>query len=209
MNTPPNSRLTDEELREVLARAEEIERGDRKGAAVDAEFSAVVEAGVAVGLAKQAMVQALRERGVVPMTPPTPGEMVFARSADNNYYAAKVLTVDNRGVRVQFMRGTEHTVALHEAMPFALIPGARVMVNWPWWGTWECNVVGYDATKQTVKVNDGWGETKTFRVSEVWQAPKKSHSAKSRTAVYVTLLSAGGTIGAIIGAAVTAWALLR
>jgi hypothetical protein len=89
-------RLTDEELRDVLARAEEIERGDRTGAAVDAEFSAVVEAGVAVGLAKSAMELALRERGVVPMTPPTPGDMSFALGADGNYYAAKVLSVDAR-----------------------------------------------------------------------------------------------------------------
>ena len=81
-------RLTDDELREVLSRAEEIERGDRKGAAVDAEFNAVVEAGVSVGLARVAMEQALRERGVVPMAPPSPGEMAFALSADGNYYAA-------------------------------------------------------------------------------------------------------------------------
>jgi hypothetical protein len=201
-----NARLTDDEMREVLTRAEEIERGDRKGAAVDAEFSAVVEAGVAVGLAKVAMEQALRERGIVPLSAPAPGEMSFALSADGNYYAATVLHVDNRGARVQFLRGTEHTVALHELQAFSLIPGAKVTVNWPWWGPWECTVVGYDANRNTVKVYDGWGETKVFPVAEVWQAPRKSTHVKSRTRVYVTMLGAGAAIGAVVGASIM-WAL--
>ncbi len=199
-------RLTDEELREVLTRAEDIERGDRQGAAVDAEFSAVVEAGVAVGLAKSAMEQALRERGVVPMAPPSPGAMAFALSADGNYYPASVSSVDARGVRVQFLRGTEHTVAVHEVLPFALIPGQRVTVTWPWWGPWTCTVVSYDSARQRVKLSDGWGETRVFPVAEVWQAPRKSAVVTSRARVYITLLGAGAAIGALVGAGIM-WAL--
>jgi hypothetical protein len=111
-------------------------------------------------------------------------------------------------VKVQFIQGTEHTLPVHDVLPFALIPGARVTVNWPWWGPWTCTVVKYDAEKQRVKLYDGWGETKSFPVAEVYQAPKKSTAVKTRSAVYITLLSAGAAIGAVAGA-VTVWALLR
>lgn len=193
-------RLTDEELREVLARAEELERGSRQPAAVDAEFNAVVEAGVSVGLARSAVEQALRERGVVALVPPALGELAYVQSADGNFYAATVLAVDANGARVRFLRGSEHSVTLDQVRPFSMIPGERVVVNWPWWGPWTCTVVAYDAAKQRVKLYDGWGEKKVFPVAEVWQAPQRPGEGNTRTRVYTTLLTVGASLGAVIGA---------
>jgi len=48
-------RLTDEELRDVYARAEEIERGGRQGGEWNAELAAVIGAGEEVGLSRQAI----------------------------------------------------------------------------------------------------------------------------------------------------------
>ena len=76
------------------------------------------------------------------------------------------------------------------------------MVDWPWWGPWTCTVVAYDAAKQRLKVSDGWGSTRTFKVAEVWVAPRKVGASRMR--VVVTLLGAGAGLGAIIGSIITA-----
>ena len=148
-------RLTDDELRDVLARAEEIQRSSRRG--------------------------------------------------DGKLYVAEVVSVSDAGVRVRFLRGSEHTVMHDEIRPFALIPGERVVCEWPWWGAWTSTVVTYDAARQRVKLSDGWGTTKTFPLAEVWLAPpRKFDVSRSRARLYATLLGAGATVGAIIGSIITA-----
>ena len=74
-------RLTDEELRDVLARAEEIERGARRGDAWNAELAAVIGAAEEVGLSRQSVERALAERLDLPTTPPVAGALTWARSA--------------------------------------------------------------------------------------------------------------------------------
>lgn len=63
-------RLTDEELRDVLARAEEIERAARRGDAWNAELAAVIGAAEEVGLSRHAVERALAGRLNLPATPP-------------------------------------------------------------------------------------------------------------------------------------------
>jgi len=196
--------LSDDELRDVLTRAEEIQRSSRTADSMQAEIEAVIGAGEAVGLARPALERALRERlELMPMSPPTPGSLVFAQSADGKFYVAEVISVASDSARVRFMRGSEHTVTPEQMRPCSFLPGERVVVNWPWWGPWTCTVVSFDADKRKVKLYDGWGETRAFPIAEVWQAGKKA--AKSgRWRVYLTTLSAGAGIGALIGSAITA-----
>ena len=52
-----------------------------------------------------------------------------------------------------------------------------------------------------MKLSDGWGETKSFRISEVWQTNRSSWSGKFRIAA--TWLSVGIGLGAILGATLT------
>ena len=54
--------LSDDELRDVLTRAEEIQRGSRTADTMQAEIEAVIGAGEAVGLTRPALERALRER---------------------------------------------------------------------------------------------------------------------------------------------------
>jgi hypothetical protein len=78
-------RLTDDELRDVLERAEEIQRTSRSGEEMRAELEAVIGAGEGVGLTRAAVERALREHlDLGP--PPVVGDRVFARSADGRYY---------------------------------------------------------------------------------------------------------------------------
>ncbi|MDP9179779.1 MAG: hypothetical protein M3O61_19075, partial [Gemmatimonadota bacterium] len=68
-----------------------------------------------------------------------------------------------------------------------------------------CTVVTYDAVKQRVKLNDGWGYTRTFAVKDVWQGPpRKAGLHGDRTRMYVTLIGAGAGLGAVIGSIITA-----
>lgn len=190
-------RLSDEELKNVLARAEEIERATRRGDEWNAELKAVISAAEEVGLSRQAVERALAERQLIPAPPPSAGSLAWARSADGRYYVAEVLGIDDDGARVRFLSGGEHRLAREEVRSCAFIPGERVTVDWPMWGKWTCSVVSYDAARRKVTVSDGWGETKAFPIDEVWQtdptAPKPA-----RWRVRATLLTAGATAGAVL-----------
>jgi hypothetical protein len=197
-------RLSDEELREVLIRAEEIQRGSRGPSHMQTEMEAVIGAGEAVGLTRPAIERALRERFDVAMAAPSAGSLVFAQSADGKFYVAEVVSAADQQVRVRFLRGSEHTVTLEQLRPCAFLPGEKVVANWPWWGPWTCTVISFDAARHKVKLTDGWGYTKTFPISEVWQSNRKPWSGRLRIAV--TWLSVGIGLGA--AAATTLAALL-
>ena len=197
-------RLTDEELRDVLTRAEEIERAARRGDEWNAELAAVIGAAEEIGLLRPAVERALAERLNLPTTPPVVGELTWARSADGKSYVAEVLSISEGGARVRFLRGSEHRLTLDELRPCALIPGERVACHWPMWGPWTCTLVAYDAVKQRVKLSDGWGYTKTFPVSEVWLAPAKADARATGRRVSAILLGVGAAAGALLGSIVTA-----
>jgi hypothetical protein len=197
-------RLTDDELRDVLARAEEIQRTSRHGPQWNAELAAVIAAGEEVGLSRQAVERAIQDRLNLPTTPPEVGTLAWAQSADGKFYVADVLANADDGTRVRFLRGSEHRVAPDQLRPCAFIPGQRVVCNWPWWGPWTCTLVAYDPAKRRVKLSDGWGWTKTFPVSEIWLPPDKANPRSSRARVYATLAGAGAAVGALIGSLITA-----
>jgi hypothetical protein len=196
-------RLTDEEFRDVLARAAEIERTAQAGER-NLEVAAVIEAAEEAGLSRRAVELALRERLNLPATLPAPGTLAWARSADGKSYVAEVLGVSEDGARVRFLRGSEHQVALNELRPCAFIPGDKVACYWPMWGSWTCTVVSYDTEKQRVKLNDGWGYTRKFPVSEVWLPPAAAAAGPAGKRIYGKLLTAGAVAGALIGSILTA-----
>ncbi len=196
------TRLTDDELRDVLARAEEIERTTRRGSAWEAERAAVIGAGEEVGLSRQAIERALAERLNLPPSPPAVGGLSWARSADGKFYVAEVLSVSDESARVRFLRGSEHQLSLDALRPCAFMPGERVSCQWPMWGPWSCTVISYDAAKQRVKLSDGWGYTRTFPISQIWLAEPDTRRGRRR--LYATLLAAGAAAGAVIGSIITA-----
>lgn len=194
-------RLTDEELRDVLARAEELDTSRHHN--VRAELEAVIGAAEEVGLSRSSVERALRERLDLPLAPPEAGSLAFAKSVDGQFYVAEVLWESPDGIRVRFLKGSEHVVALDDLRPCSFIPGEKVVCNWPWWGPWNCTVVSYDAAKQRIKVNDGWGYTRTFPIAEVWQAPRKAVAGDAKLRVYA-LFGAGIGFGAFVASIVTA-----
>jgi hypothetical protein len=183
--------VSDEDLRHVLTRAEEIQR---EGHSVDS-LEELVAAGEAAGLARPAIERAIRERfGAASVQP---GSLVFAQSADGKYYVSEVVSLRDDSVRVRFLRGSEHVVTSDQVRPCAFLPGERVVANWPWWGPWTCTVISYDATRQKVKLSDGWGDTRSFPISEVWQTDRTAWNGRLRAAI--TWLSVGVGLGAVVG----------
>lgn len=197
-------RLTDDELRDVLARAEEIQHASRHGPAWNAEIAAVISAAEEVGLSRRAVELALSERLNLPAAPPSVGSLAWARSKDDKFYVAEVLAIVDEGARVRFLGGSEYRLPLDQLRPCAFVPGERVVCDWPWWGPWTCTVVSYDPSEERVKLNDGWGYTKEFPVSEVWLAPEKAKPSAARRRVYGTLIGVGAGAGALIGSIITA-----
>jgi hypothetical protein len=195
-------RLTDDELRDVLARAEEIQRTSRHGEAWNAEVRAVIGAAEEVGLSRDAVERALEER--YHLSPTVVGGLVWARSSDKKFYVAEVLSVHEGGAVVRFLRGTEHRVSDDQLRPCGFLPGDRIVCNWPWWGPWTCTVIAYDPTYGSVKVHDGWGMTETFPVSEVWLAPPQERPRPVRLRTSLALMGGGAAVGALIGSLLTA-----
>ena len=197
--------ISDEELRRLLARAEEIQRGSRAGPAWNSELAAVIGAAEEVGIERHAVELAIAERFNVAVAAPAAGDMVWARSVDGKFYAAKVLSASGESARVEFLGGSERSVTPADVRPCALVPGERIVCNWPWWGRWTCTLVKYDPEKQRVKLEDGWGDSKWFKLEQVWLAPERAEpEITTRRMIYLKLLGAGAAIGAVAGAIVTA-----
>ncbi|MGH7679725.1 MAG: tudor domain-containing protein [Gemmatimonadaceae bacterium] len=198
-------RLSDDELRDVLARAEEIERS-APGSEVSAELEAVIGAAEEVGLSRKAVERALRERLHLPFSPPAVGSLVFARSANDKFYVAEVLSQSTDGTRVRFLSGSEHLVGPGELRPSAFLPGEQIMCEWPWWGPWLCTVISYNPASQRVEVSDRWGSTEVFPISEVWLAPRKTDAGLgARRRMYAKLIGTGLAVGAALGSLLTAF----
>jgi hypothetical protein len=191
--------LAPDELRNVLARAEEIQSASSISTI---ELEAVIQAAEEVGIARSAIERALRERLHLPLRVPAVGELTFAKSADGKFYVAEIVSMSDDVFRVRFLRGGEHHVAVDELRPCSFLPGEQVVCYWPWWGPWTCTVLSYDEKRAQVKVTDGWGDAKTFPISEVWIAPRKK-AVTTRSRVYAALIGVGIAAGAAIGAIVT------
>jgi len=190
--------LGDDEIRNVLGRASEIEQS---AVASQADVEILMDAAEEVGIPRAAIERALRERMVLPMKPPAIGQLTFARSADDKYYVAEVLRASSDGFTVLFLRGGEHTVQLDDLRPCSFLPGERVVVDWPWWGPWTCTVLSYDMNMRRIAVTDGWGEIRDFPIGEVWIAPRKAKG--SRKARLWAALAAAAAAGAAIGSFLT------
>lgn len=203
-------RLSDEEVRAVLARAEEIERASTESDAARAEFEVLIEAAEEVGLTRRAVELAIRERFPAPAAPPADGSLTFARTPGGKFHVAEVISQTVDSIRVRFINGSEHTITPDLLRPFSLMPGERIACHWPWWGPWTCTVIAYDAKKQMVKVTDNWGEERTFGVGEVWHptAHKTGVAGDSRRRLSAALIAVGAGVGGLVASALT-WLLLR
>ena len=200
-------RLTEDQVREALYRAEELHLRQALSDEDDPAIESVLNAAEEMGLPREAMLQALQERLGQPMPTPVSGERVFARSADGNYYVADVEVAEPGRIRVRYLSGGEATLTEDDIQPCNFVPGMILVVPWPVWGWYKADVVSFDAKKGKVLVSDGWSEKK-FSISEVRLHETKRKRGGSRSRLYWTLISLGIALGGPIGALIT-WLLMR
>jgi hypothetical protein len=69
-----------------------------------------------------------------------------------------------------------------------------MVVQWPWRTPSTCTLVRYDAAARCVTGDDGWGDTRTFRIGEVWLNPPRRR--RKRVRVQAALVGTGAMLGA-------------
>lgn len=187
-------KLSDDDIREIVTRAEALQRSEG-GPGTDAE--ALVLASDELGISRGAMQRAVQERLQARFNPQA-GDIVFARSTDDRFYAAEVVDQAGYSFTVRFLRGGERVLPVDDVRPPPFLPGERVMCPWPDWGDAAGTVVSYNADRQTLTVSNGWHKTRV-PVRNVWLAPDRKPSS-SRSRIYAAIFSAGAAVGAAAGA---------
>jgi hypothetical protein len=194
--------LTDDQLRAVLARAEEIHNTPLPTAAWNQDVQVVLDAAEELGLSRTAIERALAERRDLFPEPPRVGQLTWAKSSDGKYYVAEVLDVSRKGATVRFLRGGEVSVGAESLRPCGFLPGERIMCDWPWWGPWTGSVIGYNVPGRTIRLTDGWGSNETFDIADVWIEPKKD-SSFSRNRFIWKVAAIGAAVGTVVGGLAT------
>ncbi|MBX3114530.1 MAG: hypothetical protein KF836_08185 [Fimbriimonadaceae bacterium] len=164
-------KFTEQQVREILARAEQIHLGATNEQ--ESDTKALIKAAEEAGLPREAVEQALRERLDTQTPNLTPGEFVFAPSTDGKLYVAEVKSSGSNTTTVQFLIGSELSVPSSQIQPAVFLPGSKVKANWPHWGWWTCTVLSFDKPNRLVRLSDGWGTEKTFPLTEIRLDPPR------------------------------------
>lgn len=164
-------RFSEQQIREILARAEQIHLG--AGEELESDSKALIKAAEEAGLPREAVEQALRERLEAETPNLNPGEFVFAPSSDGKLYVAEVKSTSASSTTVNFLNGSDLAVPTHQIQPAKFLPGSKVSANWPHWGWWLCTVISFDKPNRLLRLSDGWGTEKTFPLAEVRLDPPK------------------------------------
>lgn len=204
------SYLNDQETREILVRAEEIQQQQRQDIEIGQRTEDVVAAAEEAGLSREAVLQALRERQSVRSAPIRVGALVFAPTDDEKLYVAEVLTLEDGHANVRYLSGSDHVVLESDLRPFQMLPGQKVRCDWPGWGWWTCTVVSCDRENRIVRASDGWGTTKIFSLKDVYvQIPAKNEGSRNSVRLRITSYLISAVIaGAAIGSVIT-WLIVR
>lgn len=188
--------LTEDDIKGVLARAEEINLGTDASEDSDVVLLAAEEA----GLPREAIEQALREQIGLFSESPKVDDLVFAKSTDDHHYIATVTAVIDNGFHVRFLKGGESKLPLQHLRPCGFLPGEELTVHWPWWGWWVVTVLNYDSESRRVRVSDGWGSEEWFSLTDVRLDParKPKNKLKAMVWTYTALIGVSGIAGAVV-----------
>jgi hypothetical protein len=201
--------LSDQDLRETLQRAREIAEQSRDLVATEESCEEYLRAAEEVGIPRQAVLQALRERFLIPAEPFEVGQMVFAPSMDGFWYPAELLSITPHTAKVRFVSGGEHTCAAGDLRPLALVPGRKLQADVKGWGWYKSVVERYDPEGGKVHiVHDDWAGTKErvplhkLRLAPEHAEPARKEeldaaAAAKRAVQRATLLA--GTVGVGLG----------
>ncbi len=192
----------EEAVGEVLRRAQEIDDQTRQMLEPYPEYSELIHAAEEAGIARDATLQALRERLSLPVKEFEPGTRVFAKSADGHYYAATLDRVHGRTAHLRFVNGSEHVADMTDLKMFSLTPGQKVAFHSSGYGMWIVGeVVRFNRESGSVTVT-AWYQEETVPLEKVRlskeRPPLEFGGSAKLWAVGVACLVAGSAIGAVI-----------
>jgi hypothetical protein len=191
--------LSQEDLTDVLQRAQAIEVHKVTAPDAHGDTEVFLRAAEEVGISREAVLQALREKLGHPLEGIAVGDRVFAKSADGAFYVATVAQTQSSTATVRFLNGSDHLLPLTDLRGFAILPGQKIQAKWPTWGWCTVEVEKYDPEKEIVTATDGL-KSRPFPLEEVRLPMQKTRRQQAISALLwrVGLISAG--LGAAAGA---------
>lgn len=207
-DAPGRLGLNDEELRDVLARAQEISL-EQSYVLREDEVAQYVDAAAEAGIPRDATLQALRERLALIHPHLSEGQLVFAKSGDGRFHAARLVKVETNSATVRFVSGGESVLKLDELRAFSLTPGSKLQHYSSLYGSWiTAQVTRFNAEANSVTLST-WGTEETVPLDKV-RLPVRHDEADFTDQAYragvwlVGGLAGGGAIGALV-----TWLLMR
>jgi len=203
-----NLGLSEEELRAVTRRAEEIAAASASAGSLEASYDSCLRAMVEMGVPQEAALQALREHLNLHAADVEPGQRVFAPAADGFLYPATVESVQGGTAQVRFAAGGHAECQARDLHPFSLTPGTIVSACWKGDDSWyAARVRTWDAEKERVKVVYRLdGAVETVPLTRLRLAPpertKRAHALQWASSPGLDLLlklTAGGVLGFLLG----------
>jgi hypothetical protein len=197
--------LSQEEVSHTISRASQIVENQAEGSQIRlGGYEAYVCAAEEMGIPRDAMLQALRERNLLPVDAFNPGDEVFAPSADNASYAATIIrVVSDASVVVKFLNGGEHTVSHMDIRPLSMVPGRQLQFQHKDMGEgiwYTGKLLEYDTVKRVARISYA-AVPYTVPITRVrLKAPKVQKvqvPATVRQLLFCTVLVSGSIAGGI------------
>lgn len=191
-----------EGVADVLRRAQEIDSQTQLMLEPYPEYTELIRAAEEAGIARDATLQALRERMSLPAQAFEAGQKVFARSADGHFYAATLERIEGRVAHLRFVNGSEHQADMTDLRLFGLTPGQKVHYHSSSYGMWiQAEVVRFNRDSGSVTLT-AWYQEETVplekvRVNREGNPIKLGDQAKFWLVGGIALV-AGGGLGAAI-----------
>lgn len=208
----PMLKLSEEELGQAYYRASQIVEQQTDTAfsqSAKQDYEAYLTAAEEVGIPRQAMLQALRERFLIPMEAVKPGDLIFAPAGDRQWHAAQILRVENdTSIIVQFLNGGEQSIALTDIRPLGLVPGREVEFDYQvvvpeMQGIWhKGKVAEYDPVNKQARITYGLTAYTVPLTRLRLRAEKQALPLSVRALLFRAVLiagSIGGGIGLLLG----------
>lgn len=201
--------MSESRLGEVLARAQEIDGQTRHMEITQSEIETFVTAAEESGLSRDAVMQALRERLGYAPDAFQEGELVFAKSEDGHFYAARISDLEGKVAKVRFLNGGFGMVAIGDLRLFSLAPGQSVQYDSPAMYTWvTARVQSVNLEGGSVRFNM-WGTPETVPLEKVRLAQERTSASVAQTTKYWTIGLSSLLTGTALGGAITWWLTRR
>ncbi|MDI9638592.1 tudor domain-containing protein [Kamptonema cortianum] len=193
---------SDEEMSQILRRAQEIASSEQALLDDQQEWRPIIDAAEEAGLNRDSVMAAIRERLAEQAIEHQPGEIVLAKSPDGHSYPAVFQSTKPSGVVVRYLTGGEGTVPITDIRPFSMIPGMKIDVLSNSYKMWlRAEVIRFNPDSRSITVNC-WSSEEVLPLERIRIAgtnKKFPFNIKGHWAIIAGIsFGAGATIASIL-----------